>query len=346
MNTLGWPARDRKATSRVHRGGVLLLFAGLAVMACSLTSLIPAKPDLYFGVYSGDGPGIMSCSGDWILEPMDRDSGVILGPMADGLARYLDRSGDWETYINKDGKFPFDAKFDQTMPFSDGLAAVRVDDEWGYIDATGDFAIEPQYPGLIASPFRDGLAPIAVEVSPAGIPKSWAYINKKGEQVLGPYLSAGPFSDGLAAVVGTEDEERVAGFIKPSGEFVLKFSMEDKLGPGGLHSDGLFPVRDVQMQIDEGKCAIGFMNKDAEWVIEPQFCNVGAFADGLAPASVLGDGKEIWGYINKSGEMVIDAKYDLADPFSGGCARVAWENYRGWGLIDTKGKMIYEYEPD
>jgi hypothetical protein len=88
------------------------------------------------------------------------------------------------------------------------------------------------------------------------------------------------------------------------------------------------------------------MNKDAQWVIEPQYCRVGAFSDGLAPVSLSQESTALWGYINTSGQMVIEGKYDFADVFSGGCARVTWGGYWGFGLIDTKGKLIYQYEPE
>ena len=101
-----------------------------------------------------------------------------------------------------------------------------------------------------------------------------------------------------------------------------------------------------RMQFEEGKCSIGYMDQDGEWVIEPQFCEVGPFADGLAAATTDDDPVErAFGYIDTSGKFVIRERYTWANPFSGGCALVHWDGFRASGLIDPEGDLIYEYAP-
>jgi hypothetical protein len=99
-------------------------------------------------------------------------------------------------------------------------------------------------------------------------------------------------------------------------------------------------------QFKEGTCAKGFMDEKKNWVIEPQFCRVGVFVDGLAPVSRQSDmmAEAGFGYINTSGKMVISEAYQMATDYSGGCARVTWNNLIGYGLIDSKGRFIYQYE--
>jgi len=46
--------------------------------------------------------------------------------------------------------------FSAAESFSEGLAAVKIDDKWGYIDRSGKIVIEPLF-GL-AMKFRNGLA--------------------------------------------------------------------------------------------------------------------------------------------------------------------------------------------
>ena len=88
------------------------------------------------------------------------------------------------------------------------------------------------------------------------------------------------------------------------------------------------------------------MNIDQEWVIDPQFCDIGAFNDGLAPVTIRDDDGETfyWGYVDQDGKYVIEPEYDFATTFSGGCAVVLWDDYASIGLIDTEGEFIYEYE--
>jgi len=59
-------------------------------------------------------------------------------------------------YVDRHGRVVFEAQFEGAEPFSEGLAAVRLDGKWGYIDASGGFAIEAQFPS--AFPFRGGVA--------------------------------------------------------------------------------------------------------------------------------------------------------------------------------------------
>lgn len=51
-------------------------------------------------------------------------------------------------------------RYEDASPFSEGLAAVRENGKWGYIDETGSLVISCQYD--LAYPFREGLAIVAV----------------------------------------------------------------------------------------------------------------------------------------------------------------------------------------
>ena len=51
----------------------------------------------------------------------------------------------------------------------------KVGGEWGYIDKTGEFIIEPQFDN--AAPFSEGLARVQIR-------KRWGYIDKAGQQVI------------------------------------------------------------------------------------------------------------------------------------------------------------------
>lgn len=48
-------------------------------------------------------------------------------------------------YIRKDGAPLFSKTFDYAFKFVNGLARVRVDGLWGYINAKGEWVIKPQY---------------------------------------------------------------------------------------------------------------------------------------------------------------------------------------------------------
>jgi hypothetical protein len=64
--------------------------------------------------------------------------------------------------------------------FSDGLAAVKLNGKWGYIDKDGKTVISPQFDQAV--PFQNGLAQVVVRSSP---PK-FGYIDRTGKYIWEP----------------------------------------------------------------------------------------------------------------------------------------------------------------
>jgi hypothetical protein len=107
-------------------------------------------------------------------------------------------------------------------PFSDGLAAVRVESKWGYIDKTGKFVIEPQFVG--AGPFSEGLAAVSssdfLSVARAldtEATVSSGFINKQGKTVFSlPFDTATPFVNGISRV----RVDIKSGYIDRTGKYI------------------------------------------------------------------------------------------------------------------------------
>lgn len=78
----------------------------------------------------------------------------------------------------------------------------------------------------------------------------------------------------------------------------------------------------------------GFINKEGQVVIEPNFDAVLWFSEGLAPVCRNG----LWGFIDKTGAMLIDCQFQEAYQFSGGMAPV-FDGER-WFLIDRSGQPV------
>ena len=330
-------------------GSVVALLTLLPILSgCGLASdLTQKKAETAFAMRAEGGCGLMNCQGEWVLEPVGQEVGLISGPMTDGWALLMDINQNSFNYINSKGELLLQEPVERGMPFFGGLAAVGVDGAWGFIDTKGEMVIAPQFVSNFIGNFSGGLANVAVETNDLGMPLSWIFINEKGGKVLGPYDGTGAFSNGYAsASLITEDQHLQSGFIDAQGEFVLMFTEEDDLRPNGLYGEGLFPVVDAQKQLSEGTCSRGYMDKEANWVVEPLYCGTGVFSEGLAPVSRSMEQPMLWGYIDTKGEMVIPESFVQAEPFQGGCARVFWDNYNGIGLINEKGEFIYKYEPE
>lgn len=89
-------------------------------------------------------------------------------------------------YINPQGEaaIPPGQKFEKAQPFSEGLAAVQIQDEngftkkWGFIDKSGKMVIEPMFED--AASFKNGLAYVKINAAKQG------YINRSGQFVWQP----------------------------------------------------------------------------------------------------------------------------------------------------------------
>ena len=87
---------------------------------------------------------------------------------SEGLAPVkLRENGRWG-FIDKSGKQVIAFKYEYAWPFSDGLAAVVVNNKVGYIDRTGKLVIRPKYkvPEVVdgmPGAFSRGLAYVELE---------------------------------------------------------------------------------------------------------------------------------------------------------------------------------------
>ncbi|MDO5089994.1 MAG: WG repeat-containing protein [Cardiobacteriaceae bacterium] len=78
----------------------------------------------------------------------------------------------------------------------------------------------------------------------------------------------------------------------------------------------------------------GFVDRQGQEIIAPQFEAVWEFREGMA--AVKKNGR--WGFIDASGRMIIAAQYDNALSFGEGRAPV--EKNGRWGFIDASGREV------
>ena len=68
-------------------------------------------------------------------------------------------------------------QFEDAFSFFEGLAAVKFEGQWGYVNTGGTYAIHPGFDE--AGNFENGLAPVRLE-------DRWGYIDKQGKYVWNP----------------------------------------------------------------------------------------------------------------------------------------------------------------
>lgn len=82
-------------------------------------------------------------------------------------------------FLDTNGNISIDLIYKDALDFSEGLAAVKVEDKWGFIDKTGSMVISPKY--FFVSYFCKEIAIACVK---KGDKLYWGCINKNGEEVI------------------------------------------------------------------------------------------------------------------------------------------------------------------
>lgn len=253
-------------------------------------------------------------------------------------------------------------KFDEADIFSSGIAAVKVDDMWGYIDKSGSYIIEPSLEKAVR--FSEGLAPMVSQDN-----GKIGFIDSRGKFVIEPrFDGSNNFSEGYAFVVA-DIENDVFGIVDKLGNFTVipdidlgfEYNLSEGLlrasskgesgGWGFIDVTGEFVIEPIYSTSDyfsEGLAAVsnggfktGFIDNKGIMVIEPNFYFCKPFSEGLSAVKTELELSSLYGYIDKNGEFVIEPKFDSAKSFSEGLALV-YENDEGYGFIDKSGKYVIE----
>lgn len=252
-------------------------------------------------------------------------------PFSDGIAvvEFYSQEGTTFALINQQGKIIFDhPQAYEAFNSSEGLAAVCIHELWGFVDATGQFVIEPQFPKV--GRFSHGLAPAIQRGSrrPDQYREQYGYIDHTGRFVIQPqFIDAEPFNEGLAPVKVGGNEYGYGGewgYIDMTGQFVILPQFEDTLGAVSGFSEGLAAVTVADLRFGyNGKT--GYIDRTGQFVIPPQF-NSGAssFHQGLAYVGIMFE-KEIQGTqipnptsSDLSERQLMEIGHSREFPYSGG----------------------------
>ena len=233
--------------------------------------------------------GFINRSGNFVINPKFRDAYSFSNGRA--FVRSLHNWGYY--YVDENGRkiesvdLPDAFDYVETNEFRDGLALVRDDDDFGYIDKSGNAAIPLKYNE--ARPFSEKLA--AVKIS-----DKWGFINSKEAVEISPqFISAGDFGSGMAPVRINSNQ---FGYLNKSGPLVI---------PEQFDVAETFREDRAAVFID-GKWT--FIDTEGNQITSPKFDEVEPFFNGLAKVTILVPNEmddeftEKVGYINKSGRYV------------------------------------------
>ncbi|MFP4501811.1 MAG: WG repeat-containing protein [Candidatus Hydrogenedentota bacterium] len=108
---------------------------------------------------------------------------------------------------------------------------------------------------------------------------------------------------------------------------------------GNFFHDGLAAVAVQREENETGYTPVswGYVDRDGNFAIAPQFASAADFSQGLACV----EKEDKHGFIDKQGEFIIPPRFVRAWPFSEGIAAVA-ETDGEWGFIDDTGAYVIE----
>ena len=260
---------------------------------------------------------------------VDPDGVLVVPPRYDWASRFwgdlavVERDGR-AGYLGLDGNEAIsprfrldDAEDTAARTFGDGLAAVRVDQAWGYINPAGAFIIAPRFADC--GDFGSGLAYASEDGARYGL------IDLRGTWVLEPrYPAMNDYAGGLAAHV----RGGRWGFVDRSGRERIKPAYD---GAGAFTG----PLAPVQV---EGQW--GFVDRSGQTLVKPSYRQAGGFVNSHAPVC---DAAGRWGYLklpSGGGPPVLGVphRYDAAGPYLG---PVDAKDGRLLAQVEQAGEVFY-----
>lgn len=141
-----------------------------------------------------------------------------------------------------------------------------------------------------------------------------------------PYTRVSDFTRNLAIAAKGRDK----GYIDTTGQLhiPLKFNVIDGFSEGLASAGYLSP--------DNRSSTVGFINRQGQFIVEPQFENTGFFQEGFV--NVKSNGK--WGYLNREGQLVIPMQYEYAYMFVNGMAAVKLNGK--YGFINQRNEFLIQ----
>ncbi|MGV8145588.1 MAG: WG repeat-containing protein [Alkaliphilus sp.] len=204
--------------------------------------------------------------------------------------------------------------FDDAKDFSEGLAAVKVNGQWGYIDSTGKMIIDPVYDE--AFNFNRGTALVAIE-------DKKGMINKDGRVII----------------------ELIYELVYTAIEYEDYFVVKSETGFGIIYRDedlSIEPKYDSIRVLAPDLFVASIDGKDR--LINPRnnFEKKFVLIDSVVDDRTRFFDGEKWGFIDSLGQKAIPAIYDKANNFINGHAFVKNEEFSG--LINIEGEIILQLD--
>ncbi|MBN1961127.1 MAG: WG repeat-containing protein [Deltaproteobacteria bacterium] len=274
--------------------------------------------------------------------------------------------GDTWGYIDTKGQEVVARRYTKAFPFHNRRAAVYIASHLVFIDKHGG-GVDFSHPGYYnPRPFIDGYA---ARMDTRIGKLSWYYLNTFGLSFLGTgfntkYPLDSTFTHNFSEDLCGVEIGGLCGFMDRSGKFVVR----PAYSKARAFSEGLAVV--------QWRDKWGYINKQGMVVIPIRYNYAfSSFKKGRAevmengkhfildtsgnivdPSSIVYNHKapkpdlsglhpirrnKRWGFANAADKIVIAPRYARVEPFKDGIAKVTMADSPRWGLINTKGELLY-----
>lgn len=282
--------------------------------------------------------GFIDATGKMVIEPRFEE----VTQFSDGLCNvtFKSDSGTVNAFIKTDGSIAFTTKYQYISPFAYDRATVEINDEVCVIDKSGKIVFNTHYPYGGGHPLQDSVVQVwggKAGWVQEGLSQVWRgdttrYYDIDGKLLLElEGMAFSNFNDGLALVRINDN----ACFINKKGE--IKIKLERPELTYFVFSDGL-----AEVVIPGADHSSGFVDKTGKIVIPIQYDLVNDFKEGLAAFA----DKDGWGFINKEGEVIIKPQFEQVhyNGFSNGLCLVEQNGLMAY--IDKSGEFIWREKTD
>lgn len=297
-------------------------------------ALIIAERNGQYGLLSLTGKTLLPC--EYRIGRFDKFS--------DGLLLVYREDAGFG-FVNARGEIAIPCQWQRADSFSEGLAAVRDGQRFGFIDTKGAPVFTLPDGWCVRSEFHEGLAPVE---NGQGL---YGYIDQTGALAIPcQWEKAEAFSEGLASVCLNEK----CGFIDRTGAYISPCQWEY----AGDFQHGYNVVRD-----DNG--LMGIIDREGRLTVPCAYTsvsNVGYDTNTQNPAYVMKNriqGVTLYGLIRADGQIMSSCQWSLISYFaddgiimvvSGFVSASAYDEWDGQeptiGFIDVNGNVIVPCEYD
>lgn len=223
-----------------------------------------------------------------------------------------------------------------SLEFNEGFLVLRKKGRVGFADTTGRFLIEPKF--ALARGFHEGRAAVCTITSNQ---QRWGFIDKSGQFIVLPkYKSVADFSNGTARVEQYDSTNIL--YVDKFGKTVLSLPYAEGQEYGDFH-DGLTCVRSSTTPFK-----VTFIDKQGKIAFSvDNLVDIGEFSEGLCYAAVRKAQHQFYGYIDRDGNWIIEPQFIHACNFSenlaGVCKYDAEREQSRERLIQERRKKLHDF---